>query len=481
MAPAKSALFRLDEQPEVFFSHAETSRAVNYEVNRGRARPIARGLYTRNLSDPIEEVLRRNWVPVTAEYFPGAVLVDRTAFEFQPAEDGSVMVSSSKRRDVQLPGLRLRAREGPMRLAGDERWMGEDIFMSSRARAFLDNMRPSRARQGVPRTLSHAELEEKLDAYAGSDVEQLNSLRDDARRLAPDLGAESEFQQLDNLIGALLGTRDAPLASESGKARAAGVPYDKQRLVRFEQLQTHLLSEPPQRLAANLSHERSTLAFFEAYFSNFIEGTEFTLDEAEKIVFDGVIPSERPRDAHDILGTYRLVSADEERSRTPTSADELIDIIKSQHAVLMEARPDMRPGEFKEKPNRAGSTLFVLPEHVEGTLRQGFAYYDTLPKGLARAIFAMFSLAEIHPFVDGNGRIARVLVNSELSAVSEQRIIVPTASRDDYLYGLRGMTQNANARSLVRVMESLQDSARATNYSSRETAELDLRRRGAFG
>ena len=49
-------------------------------------------------------------------------------------------------------------------------------------------------------------------------------------------------------------------------------------------------------------------AFFEAYFSNFIEGTEFEIDEAEEIVFGGVIPEERPADAHDVLGTFGVVT-----------------------------------------------------------------------------------------------------------------------------------------------------------------------------
>jgi hypothetical protein len=484
MTPAKSQLFRLDEQPEVFFSDTARSRAVNYEVNRGRARAVARGLYTRNLSDPIEDVLRRNWTSVAAGYFPGAVIVDRTALEFQPAVDGSVTLSSTRRRDVELPGLRLRARAGAAAVDGDVPWMGENLFMSSRARAFLENMRPSRARSGVPRTLSQAELEEKLDAFAASRPEELNRLRDEARRLAPQLEAVDEFSRLDELIGALLGTRDGQLESPRGRARAAGLPYDKQRVVRFEQLQRYLLASAPAPAPATIvehpSHELSTFAFFEAYFSNFIEGTEFTVEEAERIVFDHLIPEQRPADAHDILGTYHLVSDPAERRRAPDSADDLVEILKSQHGVLLAARPDLGPGEWKRKPNRAGPTVFVAPDHVEGTLRQGFSYYDSLPSGLPRAIFATFLVSEVHPFADGNGRIARVLMNSELSAAKEQRLIVTTASRDDYLHALRGMTHNANARSLVRVLEALQQTAHGIDCSSRQAAELDLLRRGAF-
>ena len=48
--------------------------------------------------------------------------------------------------------------------------------------------------------------------------------------------------------------------------------------------------------------------FFEAYFSNFIEGTEVGVDEARRIAIDGEVPLVRPTDAHDVVATYRLVS-----------------------------------------------------------------------------------------------------------------------------------------------------------------------------
>jgi hypothetical protein len=82
-------------------------------------------------------------------------------------------------------------------------------------------------------------------------------------------------------------------------------------------------------------------------------------------------------------------------------------------------------GIYKEAPNRAGMTLFVEPELVRGTLREGFTAHQTLPAGLPRAIYAMFLVAEVHPFADGNGRVARILMNSELSAAGLCRVMVP--------------------------------------------------------
>jgi Fic family protein len=41
----------------------------------------------------------------------------------------------------------------------------------------------------------------------------------------------------------------------------------------------------------------------------------------------------------------------------------------------------------------------------------------------------MFLVAEVHPFSDGNGRLSRIMMNPELVAAGEQRIVVPTIYR----------------------------------------------------
>ena len=95
-------------------------------------------------------------------------------------------------------------------------------------------------------------------------------------------------------------------------------------------------------------------AFFEAYFSNFIEGTEFAVDEASAIVFDGVIPANRPADAHDVLGTFRLVSNAEEMKRLPKNAKTFSELLRRRHRAIMEGRPEKSPGEFKDRPDQVG-------------------------------------------------------------------------------------------------------------------------------
>lgn len=64
--------------------------------------------------------------------------------------------------------------------------------------------------------------------------------------------------------------------------------------------------------------------------------------------------------------------------------------------------------------------------------------FDTNP--FPKATYMIFMISEIHSFLNGNGRIARVMMNAELSSVGQSKIIIPTVYRKDYLGGLRQLT-----------------------------------------
>jgi hypothetical protein len=62
-----------------------------------------------------------------------------------------------------------------------------------------------------------------------------------------------------------------------------------------------------------------------------------------------------------VLGTWKVVSDRLEMSRRPKSSAELIVLLKSRHAQILEERSDKGPGKFKTEPDRADGTLFVAP------------------------------------------------------------------------------------------------------------------------
>jgi hypothetical protein len=220
-------------------------------------------------------------------------------------------------------------------------------------------------------------------------------------------------------------------------------------------------------------------AFFESYFSNYIEGTTFEVNEAEAIIFDKNIPANRPKDAHDIAGTFEIVSDLGEMRRTPNDFDELIRLVRSRHGTMMRQRPEVEPGQFKTAPNRAGDTQFVHPDYVRGTLRKGWELYQGLAAGLPRAIFIMFLVTDVHPFVDGNGRISRVMMNAELVSVGQSSIIIPTVFRDDYLLTLRALSRRNRAIPLIQSLIRAQQFSHM-EFSPYPSILKDLTRRNWF-
>ncbi|WP_419937240.1 Fic family protein [Candidatus Palauibacter sp.] len=474
----------LDELPEAFVSHTAISGEVSRAVKAGTLRKLASRLYTKNLDDAPEDVVRRNLWTIVAGYFPGALVADRTAFEAAPASDGSVCLISERGRTIEIPGIVLRPRRGSGPTTSDMPFV-EGLYLSSRTRAYLQNLRPSRARGGrVPRTLPQAQIEEELDRLIRRSGEPtVKQLRDEARAVAAELGLEEEAARLDALIGTLLGTRRSELDSPLARARSRGNAYDPDRMELFHKLHRALRDHPPTvRSAPHRDGQgRATLAFFEAYFSNFVEGTEFLVDEAVRIVFDGEIPQRRPADARDVVGTWRLVSDPQEMTRTPRDPAELTNLLRSRHRHIMSGRPEMRPGEFKDAANKAGGTHFVLPDLVSGTLERGFSLYRSLESPFARAVYMMFLVAEVHPFADGNGRVARVMMNAELVTAGEERIIIPTAYRNNYLAALRALSRtDRRPQPLIDMLNYAQRWTLAVGWTSLRETQRELEACHAF-
>jgi Fic family protein len=71
---------------------------------------------------------------------------------------------------------------------------------------------------------------------------------------------------------------------------------------------------------------------------------------------------------------------------------------------------------------------------------------------------------------DGNGRVARVMMNAELIAGAQARIIVPTVFRDDYLDGLRMLSRQDRPGVLIQAL-------RLAPRSQSRSAARSLRRR----
>jgi len=196
----------------------------------------------------------------------------------------------------------------------------------------------------------------------------------------------------------------------------------------------------------------------EAVFSSRIEGTQSTLGEllaAEA----GAAVERSPDDLREVGNYVVALEYGIERLKTlPLSLrlvrelhEKLMTGVRGQHAT---------PGEFRRTQNwigRPGATLaqatYVPPppdslaEHLSAW--EKFLPDQMLPP-LIHAALAHYQFEAIHPFLDGNGRVGRLLITIELC----ERNVLPApflylsaffdATRADYYGGLRGTTEGGD-------------------------------------
>jgi hypothetical protein len=447
---------------EVIFASSDSrlSTKISRLEKAGKLKKIASRIYSPNFSDTPEAIVRRNLFVILGKLYPGSILSHRSALEFQPTSEGYIFLTYSYTKRIKLPGVTIRFLQGPTPIEGDNLFSG-NLYCSQLERALLENLQESRQPGPESKTLTLPEIEERLEKVIRIKGESgLNELRDKAKKISESLTMQKEFEKLNKLISALLTTHPSKkLTSPLAIARALGFPYDSGRLPIFEKLFVELQQQVFKPMPDQNQSMRSfrNFAFFEAYFSNYIEGTEFELNDAKRIVETDTPMPARDEDSHDVLGTYKIVSNKLEMSIVPNSPEQLLEILLYRHKVLMSARISKNPGAFKDKNNRAGESHFVEHILVKGTLMKGFDFYQALSHPFARAAYIMFLISEVHPFLDGNGRMARIMMNAELVNQGQTRIIVPTVFRDDYLGVLRKLTRKQEPASYLRMLQRAQE------------------------
>lgn len=443
---------------EVLFGSSdknESRRIVNLE-KQGFIRKIAPRVYTSNKGEDSAVIIKRNWLQILSHLYPGAMLSYRSAIEFKPTAKGHIFLTYSYTKNVELPGLTIHFIKGSDPIEGDNVFFGK-LLVSQEARAYLENLQQTRKSETEAKALSREGIEKKLELLLRiRSEESLNQLRDTACLISKKIGMEKEFEKLNILISALLSTHPSKsLTSEVAKARALGEPVDVSRIQLFENLYSALVDKVfPDFQEKNTSDKSyKNFGFFESYFSNYIEGTVFEIEEAKQIITTEIPLPARDEDSHDVLGTYKIVSNRTEMSVCPKNANHFLDIMQYRHAIILSARPSKNPGYFKHKNNFAGNTSFVDFNDVKGTLKKGFEYYEALRHPFAKALYMMFMVSEIHPFLDGNGRIARIMMNAELTKNNQAKIIIPTVFRDDYMGALRKLTRQSDPEPYIRMMQ----------------------------
>lgn len=438
------------------------ARSLQRRAASGELARIVPGVYTKCGVERWPELIRVHRWRLVANFFPNAVIGYATAFD--PSESGVVFVNTTRARVVHLPGLTLVGFEGAPAGAGDVRLGFYALFAPSLARMFLDNL----ARNEKDRAVSADILRDQLHRIAITcGPQKVLAIHAEAQQLSAGLGRVREFKAFDKMVAALLGGRRAlALAPVMPSLDAAMV--DARRVERFDALVGSLKKLHFESIPDPAPHGEAlcNFAFLESYLSNAAHGPEIDWQEARAWTL-GQSPLLGPvKDAQMILGIFRQARNVVWRLQTMLSTPMAAEQVSARHEALMAYEPEARPGRLKTEPNQMGSSRFVEPEHVLGTLIYAASRLPELAPGMQRALYVMFVIAEIHPFKDGNGRLARLMMNTELSVAGECRILIPSGAKETFLSAIRTLSKRGEPGDYIQVMQEAQRWTSGFDYSA---------------
>lgn len=227
----------------------------------------------------------------------------------------------------------------------------------------------------------------------------------------------------------------------------------------------------PDRLGAAMQRLRIEWT----YHSNAIEGNSLTYGETRALLMHGVTADGKPLKDHlDIKGHREALDYLEQvvQSREPLT----LASIREMHGLLLgepyetwaetpdgqRVRRTITPGEFKTMPNHVrtetGEThYYARPEEVPALMqdlmdlvRDGWA--DVEGGAVHPVVFASdvhHRFAAIHPFDDGNGRMARLLMNLVLMRAGYPPAVLRQQNRRAY-YGALAAADGGDLEPLVR-------------------------------
>lgn len=171
------------------------------------------------------------------------------------------------------------------------------------------------------------------------------------------------------------------------------------------------------------------------YNSNAIEGNTLTLQETALILNEGITIAEKPLKDHlEVMGHKEAYFYVEKLVKEKISLSEKV--IKDIHSIVLIDKPQDK-GVYRRVPVRIMGAVHepAQPWEVPIKMEQLLSDYESSMKGLhliERVALFHLCFEGVHPFIDGNGRTGRLLLNLELMKEGYPAINVKFADRRRY-------------------------------------------------
>lgn len=199
--------------------------------------------------------------------------------------------------------------------------------------------------------------------------------------------------------------------------------------------------------------------------SNAIEGNTLTLAETEVVIRRGLTVHGKPLkdhlEARNHLDAFRLL-----RRLVGDQTLFTESVLLQLHALILRGIEDEWAGRYRAVPVRISGSRHIPsnPLKVPDLMAGLFAWYGSAPAGHPVEVAAdlHLRLAQIHPFIDGNGRVCRLAMNLHLMRCGFPLTIIRAANiqRAAYYHALSAADENGSPevfRAFIaeRVLESL--------------------------
>ena len=202
----------------------------------------------------------------------------------------------------------------------------------------------------------------------------------------------------------------------------------------------------PETFRVSLEHK---LEIELTHGSTAIEGNTLTLRETQLLIDEGIAPSgsKRLREIYETVNHHKAVLMMREWVREGRSCEEAH--MGHLRQMVMEKIDDERAGRYRvDRVMVTGAPQQPLrPALVPEAMRQLFAWIGTCDlQPVLLAGEAHYRFVKIHPFYDGNGRTARLLMNWLLLDAGYPLTVIPAEARSRYITSIdeadRGRSQD---------------------------------------
>lgn len=197
------------------------------------------------------------------------------------------------------------------------------------------------------------------------------------------------------------------------------------------------------------------------YNSNAIENSTLTIKETEKILME--LEVSRNVSLREVFEAKNLARVSEYIKKKAISRKLNKELILLLHKMLISNINDKIAGQFRKKNEyvRVGTHIAPAPEHIEAMMSEALIDYASGADIFFLDKIAKFHLEfeRIHPFVDGNGRIGRILINYQLIQLGFPPVIIRDKNKEDYYssfkeYQNSGKIKKMNKVILLALLES---------------------------